>query len=712
MVAKYLEELRRAVIQFYKFVDNISSIKDFVGILIFIGIAVVWLLGVDKRTIKKCSMIQINKLENNKKYIRGLFIELNECKEYLRYFANREKWKKRLVKEYNALFSDYYGYLLKEAFEKKEASFTLSASDSLDSIIQTITQTKSFLCDLIHGNKQVPERYEDSIVLFQIYSNKYDELLNDMLIKAQMMKKTYCVLVGSAGNGKTNMLCSFSEMLMKLKKRCVYINGKEIEGDVDDYIWNKICSFKFLNKVFFKDFYYLFLKIRKQELFIVIDAINENEKDIGDSLIRFINKMQKFYNIRILISCRSEYFQIKFKEILVDNIAYEPVCIDLLNSKYGVDAMNRLFNVYSKAFKYSGIISELVKEKLCKQLLAMRIFFEVNENTNKDYEDLNTYSLIQEYIAKISRDNNTNVEGLLFEIADKMINENSYNEVKYSLLSNEGKRIQKIIEDTLLISNTIVVNEGRLHKDCELAVQFIYDEVRDYCLARSFLKKTIDIDERINEQNLKVILDKLVYERAVCAEGVIKYIYRDSHNIKNNSICKMILSDYADKIESNYKIRNYCLSWTLQLIFDNTDELLKCENEYIDKTIKKHDANEMGYLFSFLVKQEKISGKYTLDIILNKLREILSMELVRKIVSSCTFGWGKGIISHDDFIDIDRYLEKNNKDGMLRFREFVLLYYEFFDWDNKKELEEYIKNKDIKVIEDRIYNNYKFLMEV
>lgn len=125
MVAKYLEELRRAVIQSYKFVDNISSIKDFVGILIFIGIAVVWLLGVDKRTIKKCSMIQINKLENNKKYIRGLFIELNECKEYLRYFANREKWKKRLVKEYNALFSDYYGYLLKEAFEKKEASFTI-----------------------------------------------------------------------------------------------------------------------------------------------------------------------------------------------------------------------------------------------------------------------------------------------------------------------------------------------------------------------------------------------------------------------------------------------------------------------------------------------------------------------------------------------------------------------------------------------------------
>ena len=34
------------------------------------------------------------------------------------------------------------------------------------------------------------------------------------------------------------------------------------------------------------------------------------------------------------------------------------------------------------------------------------------------------------------------------------------------------------------------------------------------------------------------------------------------------------------------------------------------------------------------------------------------MELVREIVSSCTFGWGKGIISHDDFIDIDRYLEK------------------------------------------------------
>ena len=79
MVAKYLEELRRAVIQFYKFVDNISSIKDFVGILIFIGIAVVWLLGVDKRTIKKCSMIQIKKLENNKKYIKSFNTNFIKC---------------------------------------------------------------------------------------------------------------------------------------------------------------------------------------------------------------------------------------------------------------------------------------------------------------------------------------------------------------------------------------------------------------------------------------------------------------------------------------------------------------------------------------------------------------------------------------------------------------------------------------------------------
>lgn len=712
MISKCWNVVREGAIKIYEYYDVASTLKGFIVIIFLLIIAIAWLLGIDKRIMNKRSRKQIDKLINNKKYIRGLFVELNECKEYLRYFANRDKWKKRLIKDYNMLFADYNGHLLKEAFTTEQINLNLHTRATIETVIDTIEQTKIFLSKLHEGKVDVPERYADSIIRFEIYSNSYDEQLFEMLTKAQLIKKNYCVLIGSAGNGKTNMLCSFSELLMAMKRRCIYIDGRDIKENVESYVWDRIGIPKSLNHLWFKKIYYYVSQIRNKEVFIIIDAINENDNDIGDELVAFINNVQKLKNVRLLISCRSEYFEARYKKILVDSINEEPVCIDLLNSKYGIDAMHRMFNIYSKAFVYSGNISDFVKEKLCKQLLAMRIFFEVNEKGNKDYLDLNTYSLIQEYIEKIGRIKEVQVESLLFEIADSMIEQNSFNEVKISLLSVDGQRIQKTIEDTMLTSKTIVIHEGRLHQDKELAVQFVYDEVRDYCLARRFLVQTLKDTGSIDIEKLKTIFDKLTNEKAVCTEGVIKYIYRDSHRGMDNSICNLIISEYADAIDDSNSRRNMVLDWTMQLILDTTDELLPCENAYIKNVIHDHKRNQMSRLFSFLVNQEKINGKHTLNIILSNIKEISKMEDVREIVSSCTSGWGDEVVSHNDFISIDKELEKVNIDSLNRFREFILLYFEFFDWEGKRELKEYLADKNLQAIVETISREYNFIREM
>ena len=415
--------------------------------------------------------------------------------------------------------------------------------------------------------------------------------------------------------------------------------------------------------------------------------------------------------MRILISCRSEYFEAKYKNILVNNVTKKPLCIDLQDSEYNQESLYRLFNVYKKAFNYTGSLNENVKKKLCKQLLTMRIFFEINENSSRNYLDLNTHTLIKEYIKKITDEKGVDVDVLLFEIARHMINQKKYSEVSFSLLSSEGKKIQRSIEDTMLTSKTILVNEGKLLEDTEIVVKFVYDEVRDYCLAREFL-----INAKQNDNYLKILIatiDELISEKAVCTEGVIKYIYRDAHANQNNNLCQIILKDYTGEIDGYGLRQRVALSWTLQLIFDAEGELLECEYDYIKNIIEQHKKNTLSMLFAYLVEQEKIKGKYTLDLILNTIRKCDSKEEVSKIISNCIGGFGNNNISLNDFIDIDMYLKDNDREGLSRFREFAVLYMGFWKWEGRDELINYYKKSQVKIedIISKIKSEYAFVSE-
>ena len=70
---------------------------------------------------KKTHMVTkntITELKRNKKYIPKLFVELNEGKETLRYFIYGTKWKKRIIEEFNNIYDNTYGDILKQAVKK------------------------------------------------------------------------------------------------------------------------------------------------------------------------------------------------------------------------------------------------------------------------------------------------------------------------------------------------------------------------------------------------------------------------------------------------------------------------------------------------------------------------------------------------------------------------------------------------------------------
>ena len=50
-------------------------------------------------------------------------MELNEGKEMLRYFVYGETWKKRIIKDFNNIYANAYGDILKKAVKDMDRCF-------------------------------------------------------------------------------------------------------------------------------------------------------------------------------------------------------------------------------------------------------------------------------------------------------------------------------------------------------------------------------------------------------------------------------------------------------------------------------------------------------------------------------------------------------------------------------------------------------------
>lgn len=192
-----------------------GSLAEFIGniltywpALLFVVVCVILLLTF-KRRINCSNNLLIKTLYKNGKYIKGLFVELNDTKELLRYFTNDRKWKKRIVKDYNRLFDDEHGCLLKTIYQKYDIMFSLPNNITADELYKEISKTIDLMKKIRSRKCEVPEEYEATAYLFEVYGYRYIEILEKLLVRAEFVRRSYIVITGSAGNGKTNLLEGF-----------------------------------------------------------------------------------------------------------------------------------------------------------------------------------------------------------------------------------------------------------------------------------------------------------------------------------------------------------------------------------------------------------------------------------------------------------------------------------------------------------------------
>ncbi len=700
------------------FFDSIGVWFGVLGLIVSVMAVILWSISYVKK-INALSIKKVERLVAERKYIRGLFVELNDSKEKLRYFVYGDKWKERIINEYNAIFSDYYGDLLKEVFGKT-VNLTIPRKTNIEDLVEIIENTREFLNRLYKKEVQYPEKYKESMVIFHIYSNRYDERLLELKLKAEYIKAKYIILIGSAGNGKTNLLCSMVEFLNKSKYPCVFLNAKDIESDIEEYfikqlnfpqvVSNKKWGMKILRAI---------NKIRRKQTYVIIDAVNENnQEEFLKNISDFIESLLNENNIKLLISCRSEYYEAKYKKILAPSNMCDVLCDNIQTEEYSPIALNRLFDIYAKTFDYKGKIGKTVRHKLGKQLLLLRIFFEVYKGTDCCISDLDQNTLYNNYIKMLEAEKKLDISEYLFEVAGLMIDKNKYDYVLEKNVSKSCLDIQDEIDGTILLSKTMVHMENTLLEEREAAIYFVFDEMRDYCIAKCALKRLKANGDDIPDKNSIIrCINEFDEKDALCKEGVINYIYREYKNRNDNELCAEIIQRYikpADIVSegNNYVMGKDSRGWGMQLIFDYSGKRMQCEDEYLDFILQENPGNITSRLFAFLINEEKNGGMYSLELLYAHLDKIHNIKKFSKVLNNCVDAWEVESVRVTDFIAIDQELEKCSEDASRRFREFEILFGLFFDWQDKRILVDYLKEKcNIDDVQNRLKNRYYFTEE-
>lgn len=334
------------------FSDIIQNIWWLITLVVAIFVLMNSLFSIRKKA-NKYTDEQIKKLIHDGKYIPGIFVELNNSKEVLRYFVYGKKWRKRLIKNFNYVYDNSYGEILKKACDNQNVCFHLNIMASPKEILESVNSAYEFHNNFQNSDIEFKQDYKESQILFEIIQHPYNEMLRSLLQYSRGANGKYLILTGSAGNGKTNLLCSISELLVNLKQTTIFLNAREIEGDILDFVFDElgISDLYKKHKEIYLHLVNLLLTVQNKLLFIIVDAINENDSDgFGNRISTFINKISDYSRVKIVVSCRNEYYKERFRKYLVEKVNIPAFEFDLKEQRYTSTAINRIIKTYTALF--------------------------------------------------------------------------------------------------------------------------------------------------------------------------------------------------------------------------------------------------------------------------------------------------------------------------------------------------------------------------
>jgi hypothetical protein len=394
-------------------------------------------------------------------------------------------------------------------------------------------------------------------------------LLSDIeeLIKSlEIISSHILFIIARAGQGKTNFICNFAESVLKKRNiPCIFFTGREFnyveperitEYFIKSIFGDQIDSFenalKHLNEFAIKS---------NSPVIIIIDGINEHKNIPAFShyLERLIEKVLEYKYIKLILTCRAEYFEERFSNFKYSSFHAEIRFIKNLERYMSEIHKNQMVKGYFRFFKLRySYISKRAAEVLENDTLLLRMFCEAYGDINAEQEiqlpqifDIYREKIFREYFKrKIEEASKYDEDSLRLKIGGESKYKQVLNNIIQLMLKREQYSDIAIADlpleyhDTLasLLGEDIIFRKDLADVDDILdtrieVVNFTFDEFRDFLLANHL----VSVIFRQSTYDFETIVDRILAPKSPVAEGIRTYLFFASRRQNSRGILEIIV---------------------------------------------------------------------------------------------------------------------------------------------------------------------------
>ena len=452
--------------------------------------------------------------------------------------------------------------------------------------------------------KQVSDRMQSIVGSISSPTSKFvkdlflsrDDLQSDFLRFLKSDAKVYG-LVGAAGVGKTNAICSLA--LSHLEKQFVFFYNATIINKSPLDLISKDLNGEFSSKTesstVLKKLDELGRFIDK-DIIIFIDGIDEcSNPKIYLELSEIALAVRNLERVKLCISCKSNIWSNVLEVKGSKTHLYEELCIfhkpnknlnfnpGFLLNGFNDDELVKLIPIYRNAFGFKGEISlDLLKE--LRNGFFLRIFSEVYADQEVP-SNIDDKELIKKYINKSLSITELGIQAgirILAKIGKSLVNRN-YTRLEadlddsidsIALLEELNFPFQEIFPEDLFSRNLLIRSNN---KESE-TVNFYYSKIRDYIICFHSLK----LDQLNNEQ-----------------------FYEIQEKLYQNHIGSSALDFYASNCSNLHK------SVIIQFKKDKALQYVEAYDNYLDENFNKYknlfDPKTVGKI-GIIIPRDLIKG--------------------------------------------------------------------------------------------------------
>lgn len=511
------------------------------------------------------------------KYIPDVFVEVHNSKNLARLFTSPKLFFNRLLDDLERMdfvarnkfladagmpplpFPDLDRYRT-EIDPNDPSEHVDPLIEELRSVMREVEVYKDFDISgepphpIADGKEHIYE--ERKYILHNIYygvthdlEQKCDELSS---IKARVF-----ILTGKAGQGKTNFVCDLVEkFLLRNQIPCAYFTGRTISvrnaSDLGDSIKQLIVgdqagSFDRLLSAIST------IAAKEGKVFtLIVDAINEHNdvNKFKHQLEDVIERSIKLPNIRVMLTCRSEFFDSRFGNLTASSFGGLSFFHESDRTRLSERQQDLILDGYFRHFELKeDLISRNIFDVLKVDILLLRIFFEAYGARGRpsDYRQPEIRNIIREEIFQIYLEQRLDsasraleeavddigfgnakrdLEGVFRHIFKYMVDNKRFGDVPISSFPEKLEAALNVLLNEDLILRRDGPQGRRLFTASDETVNFTFDEFRDFLLANYLYEDVFKFDHSA----FFTVIKNIVPESNQSVEGLKRYLFYASRS--------------------------------------------------------------------------------------------------------------------------------------------------------------------------------------